>query len=458
MHRSSPVAWTEVAAPAAARTPPAAGATPDGADTHLRGPGLTLTRGVFAVLATLIVVFCLANLPAYFAQLRTVCLHTPCAPWQLTPGRAHALAQLHVTPMSYALMSLAVSLCALLVWFAVAAIIAWQRSRQWLALLTSLLLLAQVPTQLGGSMAAPLDYGAPAWHLVTAAITSLDVALYVLVFTLFPTGHFVPSWMRWVATLVVPAVFWISLSIGPAAVPFAATLTPLDVAVLFGMVGGISAAQIYRYRRVSTPVERQQTKWITLGVIAGSLAGLVYYALPVGITAFGQPDSLYFVLAKPAYNILWLFPPLCFAIAILRYHLWDIDVLIRRTLVYGTLTALLAAVYAGVVIGAQALLRALQGQAGQQPVVIVASTLLVVGLSTPLRRGVQATIDRRFYRRRIDAARTIAAFGATLRSEVDLERLRALLLEVVEETMQPTHASLWLRAPDRADRGSYGPP
>jgi hypothetical protein len=439
----------------------AAAITSDRPDAHLRGPGLALTRGVWVTLATLIVAFCLANLPVYFAQMRTVCPHAPCAPWQLTPARARALEQFHVSPMSYALVILAISISSLLVWFAVSAVIAWRRSRQWLALLTSLLLLAQVPTQLSGSVAAPLDYVSPEWHLASSVVTSLDVSLYLLVFALFPTGRFVPGWMRWVAAPLVAAVFWASVSIGPASAPFEVTLGPLDVVVICGMVGVISVAQVYRYHRVSTPVERQQTKWITLGVIAGSLLGVMYYSLPVYFTAFGQPDSLYYVLAKPAYNLLWLFPPLCFGIAILRYRLWDIDVLIRRTLIYGTLLALLAAIYAGLVIGAQAMIQALQGQAGQQPALIVASTLVVVALSTPLRRGVRTAIDRRFYRRRFDADRTIAAFGVTLRSEGDLEHLRERLLSVVEETMQPAHVSLWLCAPDRAeraDRGNHGQP
>ena len=139
--------------------------------------------------------------------------------------------------------------------------------------------------------------------------------------------------------------------------------------------------------------------------------------------------------------------PLSLGVATLRYRLFDIDLIIRLTLVYGTLTAVLAALYVGLVVGAQALVRAFTGQAGEQPLVIVASTLLVVALSTPLRRGVRSAIDRRFYRRTVDAERTIAAFGATLRNEVDLEQLRTRLVAVVEETMQPAHASFWLRLP-----------
>src|SRR5262245_40529022 len=110
---------------------------------QLRGPQLVLARSAWATLATLVVAFCLANLPVYVSQLQTVCLHAACAPWQLTPARARALEQLHVAPTGYALIHLLISVFALMVWYAVAALIAWRRSRQWLALLTSLLLLAQ---------------------------------------------------------------------------------------------------------------------------------------------------------------------------------------------------------------------------------------------------------------------------------------------------------------------------
>jgi hypothetical protein len=139
--------------------------------------------------------------------------------------------------------------------------------------------------------------------------------------------------------------------------------------------------------------------------------------------------------------------PIGVGIAILRSHLWDIDVIIRRTLIYGSLTAVLAALYFAVVIGAQLVTQAFTGrQVGQQPVVIVLSTLLIAALFTPLRARLQRWIDQRFYRSRYDAAKTVAAFSQALRSEVDLAQLNEHLLAVIDETMRPVHASLWLRA------------
>jgi hypothetical protein len=414
----------------------------------LSGRWLVVARAVWVTLTAFFVAFFVANLPVYFDQMRMVCLHPDCAPWQLTPARAHALAQIHLSPTSYAVLSLVLSVFCGAVWFAVAAVIAWRRSREWLALLTSLLLIAQCIVQLNASATTPLEYNDPVWYTPTAVFNALGIALFVLVFSLFPSGRFAPRWMRW-AVAMVPAVFWAYWSIAPssASMPAEVSLYPLAVGVTAGLLCTIMGAQIYRYRRVSTPVERQQTRWVVLGVVEGPLVGIVYFSLPVLFPALGQPDSHYYLLARPIYNLLWLFAPICFGIAILRYHLWDIDVLIRRTLVYGTLTAVVAALYFGVVIGAQAVVQPLTGQRGQEPLVIVATTLLIAALFNRLRHGIQAFIDQRFYRRKYDAAKTLQALGVTLRGAVELNELSARMLMIVQETMQPAHLSLWLRPP-----------
>src|SRR3712207_4981023 len=134
---------------------------------------------------------------------------------------------------------------------------------------------------------------------------------------------------------------------------------------------------------------------------------------------------------------------------ILRYRLYDIDVLINRTLVYGMLTLTLAAVYVGGVMGLQAIFRALTGQEEQPQLAIVVSTLVIAALFNPLRRRIQGFIDRRFYRRKYDAEKTLAAFSARLRDETDLEQLTDELLAVLRETIQPAHASMWLRPPKK---------
>ncbi len=156
--------------------------------------------------------------------------------------------------------------------------------------------------------------------------------------------------------------------------------------------------------------------------------------------------SLVSLIAFAAVNGLLLLVPLSIGFAILRSRLWDIDLIINRTLVYGTLTAILALVYVGLVIPLQFLLRGLISQTSD--IAIVASTLAIAALFQPLRKRIQAGIDRRFFRRKYDAARTLAAFNVTLHNEVDLSQLSEQLVAVVQETMQPTHISLWLRQPE----------
>jgi hypothetical protein len=181
--------------------------------------------------------------------------------------------------------------------------------------------------------------------------------------------------------------------------------------------------------------ERQQLKWFVYTVtllVVGFLAALL---------GFGQ-HSVAWNLGIAAFNFL----PIAAGIAILRYRLYDIDLVINRTLVYGTLTAALALVYVASIILFQGLFRALTG--GTSQLAVVASTLAIAALFVPLRRRVQAFIDRRFYRRKYDIATTLQAFNVRLRNEVDLDSVADDLVEVVEETMQPAHVSLWLRPPD----------
>jgi len=169
----------------------------------------------------------------------------------------------------------------------------------------------------------------------------------------------------------------------------------------------------------------------------GVLGGLV--------APLNAPDSWFQLLGGTFTAFLFVPIPLAIGVAIFRHRLWDIDIIINRTLVYGSLTALLALVYFGLIIALQALVRVVTGTISEPPLVIVASTLVIAALFQPLRRRIQTIIDRRFYRRKYDAAQTLAAFSVTLRNEVDLTQLSEQLLTVVQETMQPAHVSLWLR-------------
>jgi hypothetical protein len=191
--------------------------------------------------------------------------------------------------------------------------------------------------------------------------------------------------------------------------------------------------------------ERQQLKWFMYMVVISAATYLLY------LFSSYVPVSPYIPVLIGAICIagVTIGIPVAIGIAILRHRLYDIDILINRTLVYGTLTGILALIYFGCVVLLQHLVNGVTGQVGQSPLVIVGSTLAIAALFQPLRRRIQRIIDRRFYRRKYDAARTLAAFSATLRNEVDLNQLREHLVAVVEETMQPAHVSLWLFPPER---------
>jgi hypothetical protein len=205
--------------------------------------------------------------------------------------------------------------------------------------------------------------------------------------------------------------------------------------LLFVGVVGAVASVVVRFRR-SRGVERQQMKWF---VYAAALLVL----LPVG---YSLPE----IVGNVLFVVVLIALPTSIGIAVLRYRLYDIDVVINRALVYGPLTATLALVYVGSVVGLQAILRVLSGQ--ESTLAVVASTLAIAALFNPLRRRIQALVDRRFYRRKYDAAKTLEAFSAKLRDETDIDALNSELLSTVRETMQPEHASLWLR-PDTPRKG-----
>jgi len=211
-----------------------------------------------------------------------------------------------------------------------------------------------------------------------------------------------------------------------------------EIVVLIGLSGAASTllcvlSLIVRFRRARGE-ERQQLKWFAY---AGGL-----YVLTI-LIPHPMVANLQLLTAT--------FLPIAAGVAILRYHLYDIDTLINRTLVYAPLTAMLVLVYVGGVVSLQAVFRTLSGQ--ESTLAIVVSTLAIAALFSPVRRGVQSFVDRRFYRRKYDAAKTLAAFSATLRDETNLDALNAELVSVVREAMQPEHVSLWLRTPSNGSAG-----
>jgi len=283
----------------------------------------------------------------------------------------------------------------------------------------------------------------------------LLVGPLLLIPLLFPTGRLLSPRWRWAIGLLglsfgaflVGATFAANVTLPNATQPvpnpigflpdavdqifFSVFAWTLPVAALV-----CGAALLVRYRRAGA-LERQQIKWF---LYAGALF-VVAFILQF-VLASDSPNNA-IDLPGILFVVAILAVPLSIGIAILRYRLWDIDILIRRTLIYAVLTGLLALTYLGCVVVLQYLVGLLTGQA-QSTLVTVVSTLLIAALFVPLRRRVQTAIDRRLYRRKYNAAHTLAAFSATLRDSVDLDALTVQLLDTVDETMQPATAELWL--------------
>jgi MFS family permease len=292
----------------------------------------------------------------------------------------------------------------------------------------------------------------------------------ILVFVplLFPNGHPAsPRWrpIAWTAAAWLTLI-WVGAAFSPGPLEGAGAKTvpnPLGIEGaeaafnLLETIGGLGlgllilvsvASMVVRFRRAQG-VERQQLKWFTYAAVVSVLLFLIFILTGLDTRA---PSLLGYVIAA-----LWLMAiPVAIGVAVLRYHLFDIDRLINRTLVYGLLTAMLAAVYAAVVLA----LGQLFGGIGTEPPswAVAGATLAVAALFQPARRRIQQAVDRRFNRRKYDAARTVEAFAVRLRNEVDLDSLSAELAMVVDNTMQPTSVSLWLRpsaqAPSRTRGGA----
>ena len=322
-----------------------------------------------------------------------------------------------------------------LAYLGVAVVIMWRRGNNPMAVAIATLLLLFSLYMYSNMVATALG---PLPWIDTLDRPVLVVFNWALAYALhtFPNGRFVPRWDRLVMLAEGLVLVALGLTVG--------LVNPLAAANL-AVVGTLGVGlQIYRYRRVATPTEHQQLKWGLLGLLAFAVNGLIWQTLVAPLRDRGVEGLGADLLYLPFSTGLVLILPITLAIAVLRYRLWDIDVLIRRTLIYSTLTAVLTATYFGLVVLLQAAAGQITGQANSA-LVTVLSTLAIAALFAPLRRRVQNFVDRRFYRRKYDTAQTLAAFAAQARDEMNLEQLSGELRGAVEAAMQPAHVDLWLR-------------
>ena len=400
----------------------------------------------WVVVAVSVLALDAASIPYAYARYKAVCTRGAAFCREeglLTPENMRALQEIGLSREFYAAHDVGLTNGVTLVFFAVAAMIFLRRSNDRMALFGSFTLLV-----FGGAAGAGTMYelaeAHPVFWFPTSLLDYTGQVCFGIFFYLFPDGRFVPRWTRWLAGAAA-ALLFVPFSFFPGS-----GLDLLDGPLFVVFIGTLMFAQVYRYRYVSDPTQRQQTKWVTFG-FAAAMAGFsvvlaLYNLLPTIPRAAGP---LVEMIAETLIFGFILLIPLSIGVAIHRSRLYDIDLLINRTLVYGALTASLVLVYVGGVVALQWFFRAVTG--GGSQLAVVASTLAIAALFDPFRRGIQAIIDRSFYRKKYDARKTLTTFGARLRDETDLATLGENLVGVVRETVQPEHVSLWLRPTARRE-------
>ena len=298
---------------------------------------------------------------------------------------------------------------------------------------------------------------AVSWFFSWPPVLALGFMLFLIL--LFPNGRLPGDRWRWFARLgalsTLVGVVWIALSPGPigAGLPIRNPLGMVGLPIayapvqtfMFGLIAvAVVSLLVRRFR--ARGVERLQTRWFTFAIAVGAGGVILKYVIaePLDLAWLGRVGYALDLIGTAGI-------PIAMGIAITRYRLYEIDLIINRTLVYGTLTATLALVYFVGVTATQAIFQTLTGHERLPQLAVVASTLAIAALFNPLRRRIQAFIDRRFYRQKYDAARTLGDFNARLRNETNLGTIGDDLIGVVRETLRPEHVSLWLR-PDTVSR------
>ena len=425
--------------PAALRSPATTQGQSGGTEVRLQGRWLLLARLGCLVVGFVALVIWGWGVPLRYAQLGTVCTVQSCGDQQPTPDIVQQFQAAGVPLSFYAAYIGTLEIAFMLVYLVLAVLIFWRKSDTRIGLITALFLMTYGATQ---TSADALASGVPAFEAPVNLLSGASFVCLGLFLYIFPDGSFVPRWTR------VAILAWIPLFlVGGMLLPSAAF-----VGLLFSFIAVSLFAQIYRYRRISTSLQRQQTKWVVFGVVISLLGSMGIIVVSNLLSLLQVPGTLEIFVGNTFIYLFGALIPISIGVAILRSRLWDIDVIINKALVYGLLTALLAAIYAGLVIGLERLAGTVNnGQVTQEPVAIVISTLAIAALFQPLRTRIQRIIDRRFYRRKYDAARALEAFSATVRDEVDLNQLQDHLLATVQETMQPAQGFLWLRQHDQRE-------
>src|SRR5215212_6112246 len=415
-----------------ASTPPEA--TPDRKSPPaepLRGRSLILARATWIVVAVLTLGFFAAGIPSEFAMFRTIC-QPACTTGQLSPTGLQGLRDLGLSLDFYAAYTVGLNVIFAAVYGTVAAVIFWRKPDDRMALFVSVALLTFGTATFPGTMNA-LATEHSAWWWPVAFLNFLGAASFGFFLYLFPDGRFVPRWTRWVALV------WISWQLPKYWFPEWDSSDPntlpswLAFVVWSAALGTVVYAQVYRYRRASNAVQRQQIKWVVFGI---SAAVLTFIGINVTLAAFApaptSPGTLATTLiGYPLIYAAMLLIPLSIGVAILRYRLWDVDFIINRTLVYGALTASVVLLYVLVVGGLGELLQI----RGSLIISLIATGLAAVTFQ-PLRERLQLTVNRLMYGERDDPYTVLSRLGQRLETSLAPDAVLPAAVRSVAEALK----------------------
>jgi signal transduction histidine kinase len=410
-------------------------------EMRLHGRFLILARAAWVGVAALAVGLFVAGIPAEFALLQIPCPTGICPTGQLSPAGLHALQDLGLSLGSFAAYTIAMDVLFAVVCGAVAALIFWRKSDDRMALFVSLALLTFGTATFGFTMTA-LATRYPAWQIPIAFLHFLGAASFGLFLYLFPDGRFVLRWTRWVALV------WIAWQLAELLFPNwsshpIAWQVGTESVVWLGALGTAIYSQIYRYRRTSSPVQRQQIKWVVFGISA-ALAGFLSIQLVLGASGADVPTSpgtllAYLIGYTFASYLAVLLIPVSIGIAVLRHHLFDIDVIINRTLVYGTLTASVVGIYVVVVGGLGTILQ----MRGNFLVSLLAAGLVAV-LFAPLRARLQRSVNHLMYGERDEPYTVLSRLGQRLESTLAPDAVLPTVVRTVAEALHLPYAAVEL--------------
>lgn len=389
-------------------------------NTRLRGRALSIARSAWFVIVALVFGLFLLGVSLQIARLQVPCSGTECIFAQPTIANLQELQQIGLPLNLYVAYVAGIELLFALVFATVAILIFVRKSRDWLGIYVSLALIT-----IGATFSDPIGLVGtqyPALRPLTVFLSALSGVLIGTLFYIFPDGHFVPRWTRW----LVP--FLIIRETANVLVPD----SPLQFPVFVFELATFLFAQIYRYRRVSDAVQRQQTKWFVYGTSAAFLGfvGLILFfdiVFPNGAPTTLLPN----MIGGAALHFFILLVPISLMMAILRYRLWDIDLIISRSLVYLPLTAILAGIFAATITLCQKGFIAVTGQSSDLAAVI--STLLVVAAFTPIKDRLQGAVDARF--KDADSTKRLKAFCQQVRARMAPVEARHVTQRLLEEAV-----------------------